>query len=64
MLRRAAFFIAVLSFAPQLALGQHTGGAEPGILPIRGRTELYYDLTQKRLDTLLPRLMRETGFDM
>ena len=42
-----------------------TGGTgRPAVLPIRARAELVYKITQKRLDTLLPRLMRETGFDM
>lgn len=35
-----------------------------GILSIRDRAALVLKITQKRLDTLLPRLMRETGFDM
>ncbi len=39
-------------------------GPRPAVLPIRERAELVYRITQKRLDTLLPRLMRETGFDM
>jgi len=36
----------------------------PAILSIRDRAALVLKVTQKRLDTLLPRLMRETGFDM
>jgi Xaa-Pro aminopeptidase len=39
---------------------QHT----PCILSIRDRAALIYQITQKRLDELMPRLMRETGFDM
>jgi Xaa-Pro aminopeptidase len=38
--------------------------ARPDILPIRERASLVHEITQKRLDTLLPRLMRETGIDM
>jgi hypothetical protein len=38
--------------------------SRPAVLSIRERAELVYMITQKRLDTLLPRLMRETGFDM
>jgi Xaa-Pro aminopeptidase len=41
-----------------------SGGSRPAVLTIRERAELVYKITQKRLDTLLPRLMRETGFDM
>lgn len=36
----------------------------PAVLSIRDRANLVYQITQKRLDLLLPRLMRETGFDM
>jgi len=39
-------------------------GTKPAVLPIRARAELVQKITQKRLDTLLPRMMRETGFDM
>ena len=36
----------------------------PSVLSIRDRAALVYQITQKRLDPLLPSLMRETGFDM
>src|SRR5512138_1987977 len=36
----------------------------PSVLPIRERAALVLKIVQKRLDTLLPRMMRETGFDM
>jgi Xaa-Pro aminopeptidase len=39
-------------------------GGRPAVLPIRARAEIVYKMTQKRLETLLPRMMRETGFDM
>lgn len=39
-------------------------GTKPAVLSIRERAELVYKITQKRLDALLPRLMREAGFDM
>ncbi|MEN6309968.1 MAG: M24 family metallopeptidase, partial [Acidobacteriota bacterium] len=39
-------------------------GSRPAVLPIKARAELVYKITQKRLDTLLPRLMREAGLDM
>jgi Xaa-Pro aminopeptidase len=38
--------------------------AKPAVLPIRARAELVYKVTQKRLDALLPRVLREAGFDM
>ncbi len=64
MLQRANIVTAVLWLAGQPALCQHSGGADPHVLPIRARAELAYDITQERLDKLLPRFMRETGFDM
>ncbi|HOW85661.1 MAG TPA: M24 family metallopeptidase [Candidatus Aminicenantes bacterium] len=39
-------------------------GQAPSVLSIRDRAALTYRITAARLDTLLPRLMRETGFDM
>lgn len=36
----------------------------PKVLPVRARAELVFKITKQRLDTLLPRLMRESGFDM
>jgi hypothetical protein len=39
-------------------------GGTPSVLPIRERAALVYKITAKRLDTLIPRMMRETGFDM
>ncbi len=36
----------------------------PSILPAREQAALVYKIVQKRLDTLLPRMMRETGIDM
>jgi Xaa-Pro aminopeptidase len=52
--------IAILA-APTLA--QHPGGT-PSVLSVRERAAIVHRITAKRLDTLIPRLMRETGFDM
>jgi Xaa-Pro aminopeptidase len=57
----AAAAVAVL-FTVQTPLPAQ--GFKPTVLPIRARAELVYKITQKRLETLLPRIMRETGFDM
>jgi len=57
----AAAAMAVL-FAVRAPLAAQ--GARPAVLPVRARAELAFKITQKRLDTLLPRIMRETGFDM
>jgi Xaa-Pro aminopeptidase len=39
-------------------------GGTPSVLSIRERAALVYKITAKRLDTLIPQMMRETGFDM
>jgi len=39
-------------------------GDVPSVLSIRDRAALTLQITQKRLDVLLPKMMRETGFDM
>ncbi|MCX6568804.1 MAG: M24 family metallopeptidase [Candidatus Aminicenantes bacterium] len=44
------------------AVAQH--GGTPSVLSIREQAALVHKITAKRLDTLLPRMMRETGFDM
>ncbi|MFH1942520.1 MAG: M24 family metallopeptidase, partial [bacterium] len=36
----------------------------PAVLSMRDRADLVFQITQKRLDQLLPGIMRETGFDM
>lgn len=66
MIKKAAlaFIIAGLLIAvlPTPAPAQHPG--TPSVLAIRERAALVYRITAKRLDTLVPRMMRETGFDM
>jgi len=52
----------LIASMPVSAPAQH-GGA-PAVLPIRERAALVQRITAKRLDTLIPRMMRETGFDM
>jgi len=64
MLKRTILVTAILSIAALPAHSQHPGGAEPNIMPIRARAEFVLDITQKRLDRLLPRLLRESGLDM
>ena len=53
-----SFVLASGSFAS--AEGKNT----PSVLSIRDRAALVLQIVQKRLDTLVPRMMRETGFDM
>ena len=37
---------------------------QPRVLPLRDRARIVNDLTARRLDVILPHIMRETGFDM
>ncbi|RPJ02641.1 MAG: Xaa-Pro aminopeptidase, partial [Candidatus Aminicenantes bacterium] len=52
----------LIASLPAPAPAQH--GGTPTVLPIRERAALVQRITAKRLDTLIPRMMRETGFDM
>ena len=67
MFKKAVLVISVLSIVALAgfeipAAAQQNG--TPAVLSVRQQAELVYKITAKRLDTLLPRLMRETGFDM
>ena len=53
--------LSVVSLASASPAPQRTS---PSVLPIRERAALVHTIVQKRLDTLVPRMMRETGFDM
>jgi hypothetical protein len=61
ILASLAVLIAVSSIAAEAPAPERNS---PSVLPIRERAALVLKVVQKRLDTLLPRLMRETGFDM
>ncbi len=52
----------VLAAAPPPAAAQH--GGPPAVLSVRQQADVVHRITAKRLETLLPRLMRETGIDM
>ena len=60
--------IAVLGVVPAAAQGPSQGrviaGATQHVLPERERPAIINEILLDRLQTLLPRLMRETGFDM
>lgn len=55
--------LAGLGAAVSAQHGRRDPGA-PAVLSIRERAALVHGITAKRLDTLLPRMMRETGLDM
>ncbi len=57
----AAMLLLMIMEVPRAAGGR---AARPAVLPIRARAELVHKITANRLDTLLPRIMRETGIDM
>ena len=67
MLKKALFVLAVAGLVVMAgraipAAAQH--GGPPSVLSVRQQAALVHRITAKRLDTLLPRMMRETGLDM
>jgi len=56
------FGVIVLAGLEIPAAAQH--GVTPSVLTVRQQADLVHKITAKRLDTLLPRMMRETGLDM
>lgn len=60
----AASLIAVLTVSAAAAAVPAGPKPGPAILPVREQAALVHKIVQKRLDTLLPRMMRETGLDM
>jgi Xaa-Pro aminopeptidase len=57
-------FISTATFLIATAYAAPADQRTPSVLSIRDRASLVHQVTKKRLDQLLPRLMRETGFDM
>ena len=66
MYKRGLVLLAGVAFLWALphASASLLAGDVPSVLSIRDRATLTFQITQKRLDVLLPKLMRETGFDM
>jgi Xaa-Pro aminopeptidase len=67
MFKKAAIAVVILGIIVLAGLeipawAQH--GGTPSVLSIRERAALVHKITAKRLETLLPRMMLETGFDM
>jgi Xaa-Pro aminopeptidase len=61
--------VLIAAFAAVLAVSAFSSAAvpeekAPSVLSIRDRAAFVLQVVEKRLDVLLPRLMRETGFDM
>lgn len=65
MLKRIVPMALVVSLVPPVCLATRPAvGDFPAVLSIRDRAELVLQITQKRLEHLLGRFMRQTGFDM
>jgi len=65
MIKRIAFSVlAFFVFTPVGSVAASPGQKLPAVLSIRDRASLVLGITQKRLDQLLPKLMREAGLDM
>jgi Xaa-Pro aminopeptidase len=56
--------LSALTAAPSVLSAPFSSQNVPTVLSIRERAALTLQITQKRLDVLLPKMMRETGFDM
>jgi Xaa-Pro aminopeptidase len=65
MIKRIVFSAWFLSVIVSMsAVAASSGQKLPAVLSIRDRASLALGITQKRLDQLLPKMMREAGFDM
>lgn len=65
MLKKILTTAIIAGWALPLYPGSHLSQEElPALLSMRGRADLVYRITQKRLDKLIPEFMRQTGFDM
>ena len=65
MIKRIAFSVlAMFVIMPMVSAAASPGQKLPAVLSIRDRAGLVLGITQKRLDQLLPKLMREVGLDM
>jgi len=56
--------LSALTAAPSVLSAPLSSQYVPAVLSIRERAALTLQITQKRLDILLPKMMRESGFDM
>lgn len=55
----------IVSLSPSIFLAVRSPAQDfPAVLSIRERADIVFQITQKRLDQLIPRFMRQTGFDM
>ncbi len=65
-LRRTTFALGLVLLGLQGLEAQHPSGhhARPAVLSVREQAAWVHEMAQKRIETLLPGMMRETGLDM
>ncbi len=65
MLKRTVLMAIIMSLVLSICLANWSSGRDfPAVLSIRDRADFVFRITEKRLEQLLPRFMRQTGFDM
>ena len=65
MLKRIVYMVLIVSsFLPIFLVNRTVAFDFPAVLSIRDRTDLVLQITRKRLNQLIPKFMRQTGFDM
>ncbi len=65
MAKKVVLMALMVSLALPICLAPLPSSSDfPAVLSMRERAYLVYRITQKRLEQLLPRFMRQTGFDM
>jgi Xaa-Pro aminopeptidase len=65
MRKKVVLMVLMVSLALPIYLASLPSSSDfPAVLSMRDRADLVYRITQKRLEQLLPRFMRQTGFDM
>ncbi len=65
MIKRIVFMVLMASLVLPVCWAFRPAAEDfPAVLSMRDRADLVFRITQKRLERLLPRFMRQTGFDM
>ncbi len=65
MLKKITLSLLSMSLFLTPVLGNsHSAEDFPAVLNMRDRANLVFQITQKRLEKLIPKIMRQTGFDM
>ena len=64
MLKQVVLATFILTLAGVPTVSQNQLEPDPYVMSVRERAEYVLDITEKRFDQLLPRMMRENGLDM